>query len=334
MSFTSKNIASLDIGSHTARLLVSRWRESAASLTPLLRRRAYIRLAEDFEVKEPRTIKPAAVERTLLVLEDFVSNARKLGATTIVAVATGVVREANNQAAFLKAIRNRTGIEVKTVTGEEEAFLTGLGVRQALQINKEPFVIFDLGGGTTEFLIGVRGEIQAFSLPVGAAIYTRRFIRSDPPCAREVESLEKEISSVMQAFHLPRPSEGCLLVGTGGTVTTLAALIHKISMDETSPEGMNGLILAMTDLEDLLTKIKKMARQERVDLLGLDPDRANVILAGFFIVMMIVRYFQASQLMVSLSDLLEGTLIDFISAEGDGKDVLSPSPYLKGRLSL
>jgi exopolyphosphatase/guanosine-5'-triphosphate,3'-diphosphate pyrophosphatase len=223
---------------------------------------------------------------------------------------------------------------VKTVTGEEEAFLTGLGVRQALQVNKEPFVIFDLGGGTTEFLIGVRGEIQAFSLPVGAAIYTRRFIRSDPPCAREVESLEKEISSVMQAFHLPRPSEGCLLVGTGGTVTTLAALIHKISMDETSPERMNGLILAMTDLEDLLTKIKKMARQERVELLGLDPDRANVILAGFFIVMMIVRYFQAPELMVSLSDLLEGTLIDFISAEGDGKDVLSPSPYLKGRLSL
>ena len=269
-----------------------------------------------------------------MVLDDFVSSARELGATKILAVATGVVREANNQGAFLEAIRNRTGIEVKIVSGEEEAFLTGLGVRHALQINKEPFVIFDLGGGTTEFLIGVGGAIQAFSFPLGAAIYTHRFISSDPPCTREVESLEKEISRVMQAFHLTRPSEGCFLVGTGGTVTTLATLIHKISMDETSPERMNGLILALRELEDLLTKVKKMARQERVDLLGLDPDRANVILAGFFIVMMIMRYFQASEMMVSLSDLLEGTLIDFISAEGDGKDVLSPSPYLKGRLSL
>jgi len=333
MSISSKNIASLDIGSHTARLLVSQWREGAG-LKPLLRRRAYIKLAEDFEIPEPRTIKPAAVERTLLVLEDFVSNARRLGATEIVAVATGVVREASNQAAFLKAIRNRTGIEVKTISGEEEAFLTGLGVRHALQICKEPFVIFDLGGGTTEFLIGVGEVVQAFSLPLGAAIYTHRFIRSDPPCAREVESIGKEISKVLQAIHLPRLSERDLLVGTGGTVTTLATLIHKISIDETSPERMNGLILTVADLEDLLTRMKKMAMHERVDLLGLDPERANVILAGFFIVMMIMRYFQASELRVSLSDLLEGTLIDFLGEEGDPKSMMSPSPYLKSGLFL
>jgi exopolyphosphatase / guanosine-5'-triphosphate,3'-diphosphate pyrophosphatase len=256
-------------------------------------------------------------------------------------VATGVVREANNQAAFLKAIRDRTGIEVKAISGEEEAFLTGLGVRHALQINKEPFVIFDLGGGTTEFLIGAGGADQrrpltdqAFSLPLGAAVCTQRFLRSDPPSAREVESLEKEISNVLQAFHVPRPSGGYLLVGTGGTVTTLAALIHKISLDETSPERMNGLILAITDLEDLLTRIKRMARQERVDLLGLDPDRGNVILAGFFIVMMIMRYFHASEVIVSLSDLLEGTLIDYLGEEGDSKSRMSPLPYLKNGLSL
>jgi exopolyphosphatase/guanosine-5'-triphosphate,3'-diphosphate pyrophosphatase len=122
-------------------------------------------------------------------------------------------------------------------------------------------------------------------------------------------------------------------VGTGGTVTTLATLIHKISIDETSPERMNGLILAMTDLEDLLTRMKKMAMHERVDLLGLEPERANVILAGFFIVMMIMRYFQSSELRVSLSDVLEGALIDFVRAEGDSKSMMSPSPCLKGRLS-
>jgi exopolyphosphatase / guanosine-5'-triphosphate,3'-diphosphate pyrophosphatase len=333
MAFTSENIASLDIGSHTARLLVSQWREGAARLNPLLRRRAYIRLAEDFGIEAPRTIKPAAVERTLLVVEDFAGHARRLGVTKIVAVATGVVREASNQAAFLKAIRNRTGIEVKAISGEEEAFLTGLGVRHALQIKREPFVIFDLGGGTTEFLIGVGEAVQAFSLPLGAAIYTQRFLRSDPPCARELESLEKEISKVLQAFPVPRPSGGYLLVGTGGTVTTLATLIHKISIDETSPERMNGLILTVADLEGLLTRMKKMAMHERVELLGLDPERANVILAGFFIVMMIMRTFQSSELRVSLSDLLEGTLIHFLGAEGDSKSMLSPSPCLKGGLS-
>jgi exopolyphosphatase / guanosine-5'-triphosphate,3'-diphosphate pyrophosphatase len=312
MDFTSKNFASLDIGSHTARLLVSQWR-GGVSLTPVLRRRAYIRLAEDFGVEGSQTIQPAAVERTLLVLEDFVSNARELGAVEIVAVATGVVRAASNQTAFLKAIRNRTGIEVRAISGEEEALLTGLGVRHALRIKRLPSVIFDLGGGTTEFLIGAEGSDRAFSLPLGAAVCTQRFFRSDPPSPREAESFEREISNVLEAFHVPRPSGEYLLVGTGGTVTTLAGLIHKIGRDETSPERMNGLVLGITDLEDLLKRMTKMAKQERVDLLGLDPGRANVILAGFFIVMKIMRYFQSSELTVSLSDLLEGTLIDRLS---------------------
>ena len=333
MAFASKNIAALDIGSHTARLLVSQWREGAASLSPLLRRRAYIKLAEDFEIPERRTVKAEAVERTLRVLDDFVSSARSLGAAEIVAVATGVMREANNQAAFLNAIRDRTGIEVKPISGEEEAFLTGLGVRHALQIQAEPFVIFDLGGGSTEFLIGVEGATQAFSLPLGAAIYTYRFFRSDPPDSREIEGMEKEVSTELRAFRGIRPVEGCLLVGTGGTVTTLAALIHKISIDEISPERMNGLILTMTDLGDLLARMKKMARQERVDLLGLDPERADVILAGFLIVMMIMRCFRASELKVSLSDLLEGTLISFLNAEGDSKSMRLPSTYPQGGLS-
>jgi exopolyphosphatase/guanosine-5'-triphosphate,3'-diphosphate pyrophosphatase len=333
MSLASKNIASIDIGSHTARLLVSPWGEGAPRLSSLLRRRAYIRLAEEFEAPEKKTIKPAAVKRTLRVLDDFVTCAGRLGVTEIVAVATGVVREANNQAAFLGAIREHTGILVKTISGEEEAFLTGLGVRHALQIFDEPFVIFDLGGGTTEFLIGVKGRAQAFSLPLGAAIYTHRFIRSDPPAAREIESLEKEISAVLQAFHGTRLVEGNPLVGAGGTVTTLASLIHKISIDEISPERMNGLTLAMTDLEGLLTKMKKMARQERVDLLGLDPERADVILAGFLMVMMIMRCFQSSELKVSLSDLLEGTLIDFLGGAGEARSMMAPSLYLKDRLS-
>jgi exopolyphosphatase/guanosine-5'-triphosphate,3'-diphosphate pyrophosphatase len=334
MGLALKNIASLDIGSHTARLLVSQWSEGAPRLSSLLRRRAYIRLAEEFEIPEKKTIKPAAVERTLRVLDDFAASARRLGVAEIVAVATGVVREANNQAAFLKAIRDRTGIEVKTISGEEEACLTGLGVRHALQIHDEPLVIFDLGGGTTEFLIGAKGGAKAFSLPLGAAIYTHRFFRSDPPGISEVSRIEKEISTVLQAFRGLRSVEGCLLVGTGGTVTTLASLIHKVTIDEISPERMNGLTLAMTGLGDLLARMKKMAKRERVDLLGLDPERADVILAGFLIVMMIMRCFQSSELKVSLSDLLEGTLIDFLGGAGETRSMMSPSPYLKDRLSV
>jgi exopolyphosphatase/guanosine-5'-triphosphate,3'-diphosphate pyrophosphatase len=234
----------------------------------------------------------------------------------IVTVATGVVREAKNQAAFLDAIRDHTGLDVRIITGEEEALLTGLGVCRALRIFDESFVIFDLGGGTTEFLIAKEGGARAFSLPLGGALYTHRFIRSDPPGTEEIENLEKAISAVLQAFHGIRPMEEHILVGTGGTVATLACLVHGVGVNEISPERMNGLTLAMTDLEGLLAKMKKMARQERIDLLGLDPERADVILAGFLMVAMIMRYFESSELRVSVSDLLEGALIDFLSGGG------------------
>ena len=312
MDDTSKNIASLDIGSHTARMLVSQWSKTEG-LKPLAKRRAFVRLAEDFEAQEPGTIKPAAQERVLLVLEDFARTARELCATEIVAVATGVVREARNQLSFLEAIKNRTGIRVKALSGEEEASLTGLGVRHALHIEREPFVIFDLGGGSTEFLTEVGGTARAYSLPLGAALYTHRFLRSDPPFPWEIESLEREISEVLQASVLARPSGKYLLVGTGGTVTTLASLIHKVGVDQINAERMNGLILTMADLEGLLGKMKKMARQERVDLLGLEAERAEVILAGFLIVMKIMQDFHSSELTVSLSDLLEGALLDFVT---------------------
>jgi exopolyphosphatase/guanosine-5'-triphosphate,3'-diphosphate pyrophosphatase len=313
MKETSINLASLDIGSHTARLLVSQWIEDTGTLRPLIRRRAYIRLAKNFEIDGTKSIQPEAMERTLRAIDDFVRIAKELEVKEILAVATGVVREADNQDRFLRAIESETGIKVKVISGEEEASLTGWGVLNALHLGGQSSIVFDLGGGSTEFVIEEGGERRLLSLSLGAAICTERYLNSDPPEDRQVKTLESEVSETLRRA-LGRLEIGeKILVGTGGTVTTLAAIIHGISVDDISPQRMDGLVLTMEDLEALFQKMKRMTTLERIHLLGVDQGRADVIVAGCGIVISIMRFFKSVRIAVSISDLLEGILMDYVS---------------------
>ena len=306
---SSEILASIDLGSHTARLLVARW--EAGRLHSLLRKRAYVRLAEDFEAREGMMLKPAAVERALKALEEFRSDIAKARAGTIKGIATGVVRAAANREPFLDLVREKTGIPVEVVSGDEEARLTGLGIRHGLQLGDRPFLAFDLGGGTTEFLHVLRqGRSRTLSLPLGAMILTQRHLLSDPPAQKEMESLKKETREVLLSF-LDAARE-TLLVGTGGTVTTLAAMVHGIEVPGISPERMNGLFLRLDQLEALLARMERLPVAERAAMPGLDQGRADVLPAGCAVVTEILHFFHCSEMMVSLSDLLEGTLLDLL----------------------
>ena len=303
-------LASIDLGSHTARLLVSRW--GAGRLESLLRKRAYIRLAQDFEAPGKMTLKQAGIERALKALEEFQSDIEKYQAARIRGIATGVVRTAANRNLFIDLIRKKTGIQVEVISGEEEARLTGLGIQHALDLGGRPFIAFDLGGGTTEFLVvREQGDSKALSLPLGAMILTQRHFLSDPPKEKEIESLKKETKELLlKAF--PDEIRGTPLVGTGGTVTTLAAMVHGIEVQGISPERMNGLFLRVQQLEELLGRMKHLSVAERALLPGLDQGRADVILAGTVVVTEILNFFHSSEMMISLTDLLEGVLLDLL----------------------
>lgn len=306
---SSDRMASIDLGSHTARLLVAGW--EAGRLHGLLRKRAYTRLAEDFESPEAMILKPAAIERALEALEEFRADIERTGARTVKGIATGVVRAAANRNRFIDLVREKTGIPIEIVSGEEEARLTGLGIRHGLQLGDRPFTAFDLGGGTTEFLrVPGQGPFRAVSLPLGAMILTQRHLFTDPPARREIENLKKEAREVLFSF-LDAPWE-TMLVGTGGTVTTLAAMVHGMGGTDIRPERMNGLSLRLDPLEALLARLEKMTVAERSALPGLDPGRAGVLPAGGAVVTEILHFFHCSEMMVSLSDLLEGTLLDLL----------------------
>lgn len=303
-------IASIDIGSHTARLLVALTGEPSSSLTPLVRKRAYTRLAGEFAGSGRRIIPRSAVERLIEVLNEFLSFSDHLRVTEIRAVATGVLREAENGDQVLGAVRRSTGIDVRCLTGVEEAALTSTGVVHALGLGDVPYLIFDLGGGSTEVVVhrGATGSIA--SLPLGASVLTRQWLGSDPPAADELIGLESAIDKVLDESGIQAPGPGSLMVGTGGTVTALAAALEGAAESGIVPERMNGVVLDLSRIKKLIHCWKTQSVGERMTFSGLDEGRAEVIVAGTMAVCGIMRRFGARRLTVCMSDLLEGLILN------------------------
>ena len=307
---TETILASIDIGSHTARLLVCRKIGSSKDVRPLLRERAYIRLAEDFTSQGKRVIQPEAMERALKTLGEFASIAEEMGVEKVLAACTGVVREAENGDDFLNQIFERTGIRAHVLSGEEEARFTAKGVLHALGVQGRFSMIFDLGGGSTEFIYGEQNLQKTQSLPLGAMVLTQKHLKSDPPGEEEIDALEQDVDDVLtKAFSEGHLQGNGLVVGTGGTVTTLGAMLRHMDIEEISPKRMNGLTLSREELEDLFKRLKTMTFDERLRLKGLDQGRANVIPAGCVVVLRILRFFKTREMVVSLSDLLEGMVL-------------------------
>jgi exopolyphosphatase/guanosine-5'-triphosphate,3'-diphosphate pyrophosphatase len=306
----TKPCASIDIGSHTARLLIADKSGPQGILRPLIRKRDYIRLSEGFDRAGEKTIQPNAIDRTLDALKGFSQTLKTFDVGSVHAVATGLFREAANRDEFLDRIYESTGIRVRTITGDEEALLTGKGVLNALDIRKKPFIIFDLGGGSTEFLSGRGGRQTVRSIPLGAGILTQAYLKADPPEKNEIRVLSAYIDQILTESGMEEVGVGdvYLVVGTGGTVTTLGAMTHRVPVEDITPEVINGLTIERSQIEGLFYRLRNLTLEERAKLPGLDTGRAGVIVAGSLIVIRILHFFKSFQLTVSMSDLLEAVL--------------------------
>ena len=301
-------VASIDLGSHTARLLIARPAGFPGSVRPLVRKRAYIRLAEGCEPGAKRIIGPDAFARVLKVMHEFSRLLEDFHVRRVYGVATGIIRDAENREQLLDYIYEQTNIRIELISGEREALLSGKGALNALNIKGGPFIVFDLGGGTTEFFYENREGAEAKSVPLGAAVLTNEFIRTDPPYETDLDLVSKKIDTCLIKAHMEFPREN-VVIGTGGTVTTLAAMINRISSDAISPEKVNGLKLTLPQVSACFEEMRYMSVKQRMGLPGLDPERANVIVAGSLVILRLMKYLGALEVIISMSDLLEGLLI-------------------------
>ena len=314
-------IASIEVGTHTARLLLARPTQDGSLIEPVLRERRTIRLAEGFGSRTTSPIGNEAFQRAAQAMRDFDRIVRHADARIVQAVSTGVTRTAVNRSEFIQRLADDSGVWVRPISGEEEAGLSARGVLHAMGPLGGPFVLFDLGGGTTEFCLGSKAsgsETTVRSLPLGALVLKEAFFHEDPPGNESLRELAAWVDAVL-ARDLPEPrgfDSTPMLIGTGGSVTTLAAMAFGIDTSDIDPDRMNGMRLGRETLEALLARMIRIPAAERTALRGLDAGRVDVIPAGTLAVIRIVHHYGASELSVCLSDILEGLLITYLEGEG------------------
>jgi exopolyphosphatase/guanosine-5'-triphosphate,3'-diphosphate pyrophosphatase len=222
------------------------------------------------------------------------------------AFGTAILRQAKNKVEVIKKIKEKTGIDVKIINGQAEAKLMAKGVLSTLDISKRPILIVDIGGGSTE-LFWLNKKTKAISLPLGATNLTKSFLKHDPPLKTEIEHTFYKAKEVIKSTNFSTPS---LLIGTAGTISTLAALDLKIKIY--SPYLINGYVLEKDHISSIFLMLTSISASSRLGLRGLEEGREEIILGGTIIVLMALDVFSQNQLIVSEGGLLEGILVDYL----------------------
>ena len=304
-------LAAIDLGTNTIRLLVVEVAEDR-KWTPLAQAQTIARLGEGFRTSG--RLGEAAMERAVATVAEFCSRARALGAERILIIGTSAVREAANRSALLDRVRRVTGQEVQVVPGEDEGRLTMLGVLHGLSALSGSIVVFDIGGGSTEFILARdRESVRARSLALGVVPLAERYMSPEPVDWSRYAGLEREVQAQLArelGDFLPerRPDH---LIGTAGTVTTLAALDQ--ALPEYDPEKVHGYRLQRHRIEELLATLGALPVAARAALPCLEPGRADVIIPGIAICLAAMDAFGSRSLLVSDFGLREGILIDYLA---------------------
>jgi len=267
--------AAIDVGTNTVLLVVAERTETG--FKPVAERGAITRLGQGVDAS--RRLAPEAMARTLAVLGQFAEEARALGATRLAVCATSAARDAENGSDFLNAASGRVGAPVETLSGEQEARLSYLAVSNdfADEAGNRELVAIDIGGGSTEFIFG-RGANLRFhtSLDIGSVRLTERCIRSDPPSAADFTRLGEALHPALAS--LPAPEADALVVGVAGTVTTLYAVANAIAPYEAA--RVHGCWLSREVSAATRERLAAVPLEQRRLLPGLQPERADVIIAG------------------------------------------------------
>ncbi len=293
-------LASIDIGSNTVRLLIAEAR-STGGLHPVRYERRITRLAG--ELSDRHGLHADAMSRTLTALDDFGGLCRASGVSACQAVGTAAFRRAVNGPVFADRIYEQTGVPVKIITGEEEAHLTAAGVQLVLTDPSDNLLIFDIGGGSTEFIHVLNGRVQwVDSFPLGVVRLCDEF-ETSAAMADQIQLLLNKLPA-----EILRHAGTLTLVGTAGTVTSLAAM--ELEMVQYDWRRINNAVLQRTNLQALLSRLAPMTPAQREALPGLEPGRGDLILPGLQIVLALLEMYRAEYLTVSDFGILEGVALE------------------------
>jgi len=294
-------IASIDIGTNTILLLFAE--VEGGNLKPLFEMETIVRLGEG--VQKNGILSQEAMERGIQTLAHYLRRCQAMRVEKIFAVGTSALREAKNAEDFLSLVKERLNLSIKIISGEEEANLSFLAVAKDLKELNKPVLVVDVGGGSTEFILGKGERIKQWvSLPLGSVRFTEQFLHSDPVQEKEWELMESEIRILLA--DIPHTEEPFSIVAVGGTATTLASV--EQGLKEFAVEKIHHFILTKEALGKQLLLYRSKTLDERKKIPGLPPNRADVVLTGGAILYMAMEALHCSSFSVSCHGIRYGLL--------------------------
>ncbi len=299
----------VDLGTNSVRLLVaSAGPGEDEGLEEFARDMVITRIGQG--VDRTGRIDPEALARTLDVLERYCRRARALHAERIRVSATAAVREATNRDELEAAVRTQAGSELEVITGEREAALSFLGATHGLDASA-PFLVLDIGGGSTEFAVGTEQPESSISTPMGSVRLTERLIRTDPPSDEDLAAVAKAVHGILDEEERSVPVRtGRTLVAVAGTPTTIQAISLGLSFYD--PEAIDRSWLSVAEAERVLAEMAAMTNAERAALPVMAQGRADVIVAGGVILVEVMRRFGFERALVSETDILDGLALELL----------------------
>lgn len=312
-------IAAIDLGTNSLHMVVVQINTTLPAFTIVDREKETVRLGD----RDPQTgeLKPEIIAKALATLQRFQEIARSLNVEQIIAVATSAVREAPNGREFLQKIQQNLNLHVDLISGQEEARRIYLGVLSGMDLQNQPHIIIDIGGGSTELILGDGDEPRFLSsTKVGAVRLTKEFITTDPISISEFNVLQAYIRGMLERAigelkaNL-KPGEKPRLVGTSGTIETLAE-IHACQTLGQPPSPLTGYRISFADLQALINRLRRLSESERAAIPGMSDRRAEIIIAGALILQEAMSMLGIESLTLCSRALREGVIVDWMLTHG------------------
>ncbi|NMG05436.1 Ppx/GppA phosphatase family protein [Brasilonema sp. UFV-L1] len=332
-----RTIAAIDLGTNSLHMVVVGIESTLPSFSIVAREKETVRLGD--RDLETGNLKPEVISRAIAALGRFQKIAKTLNVETIIAVATSAVREAPNGKDFLQRIEDELGLSVDLISGQEEARRIYLGVLSGMELNNQPHIIIDIGGGSTEIILGDSHEERILtSTKIGAVRLSGELITTDPISNYEFQYLQayargmlersvEEIQANLNVEELPR------LVGTSGTIETLV-MIHAREKLGSVPSTLNGYEMSLKDLRESVNRLRKMSNSERAAIPGMPEKRSEVILAGAVILQEAMNLLGVESVTVCERSLREGVIVDWMLTHGLIEDRLRYQSTVRQRSVL
>jgi exopolyphosphatase/guanosine-5'-triphosphate,3'-diphosphate pyrophosphatase len=327
-------LAAIDVGTNSIHMAVVKIQPALPAFSIIAKEKSTVRLGN----RDQKTgqLTPEAMKRTIEALKRCQEIAKGLQADEMIAVATSAVREAPNGQEFLQQIEEELGLTINLISGQEEARRIYLGVLSGMEFNNQPHVMIDIGGGSTELILGDGHEPRSLSsTKVGAVRLTAEMISTDPISNSEFNDLQAYVRGMLERSvdelrsHLQLGEEP-RMVGTSGTVETLAT-IHAREKLGVVPTPLNGYQFSLRDLQELVNRLRKLSDAERAAIPGMSDRRSEIILAGAVILQEAMTLLELDQITICERALREGVVVDWMLSHGLIEDRLRYQSSIRER---